>query len=63
MTKTLVQATAFVLAALVTGATVAASNGIAAGRYVAAERVAQSSSDLTHLALQRVVVVGHRAKA
>ena len=63
MTKTLVQATAFALAALVTLATVAGANGIATKQYVAAERTAMATSDLTHVALQRVVVIGHRANA
>ena len=55
MTKTLTQATAFALAALVTFGTIAGANGIATTRYAA---------DATQVAaVQRVVVIGHRANA
>jgi hypothetical protein len=64
MTKTLTQATAFALAALVTFGTVAGANAIATTRYAAAERSAQVAADATQVAaVQRVVVIGHRANA
>ena len=62
MTKTLTQATAFALAALVTFGTVAGANGIATTRYAAAERSAQVAADATQVAaVQRVVVTARRA--
>ena len=67
MTKTLTQATAVALAALaalVTFGTVAGANRIATTQYAAAERTAQVAADVTQVAaVQRVVVVGHRANA
>jgi hypothetical protein len=62
MTKTLVQTVAFLLAALTTLGTVAAANGIATKQYAAATRVAEAADGTTHLPMQRVVIVAHRAK-
>lgn len=62
MTKTLVQAVAFALSALTTLGTVAAANGIAKKEFTAATRVAEAADGTTHLAVQRVVIVAHRAK-
>jgi len=62
MTKTTAQATAFALSVLMTFGTVAGMNGIAKKQYAAAERVVQVAADATQVAaLQRVVVVAHRA--
>jgi hypothetical protein len=62
MIKTTAPFAAFALSALMTFGTVAGMNGIAAGQYTAAERVAQVAADATQVAaLQRVVVVAHRA--
>jgi len=63
MTKTLVQTVAFALSALTTLGTVAAANGIATKQFVAATHEAEAADGTTHLALQRVVIVAHRAKA
>ena len=63
MTKTIAQAAAFALAALVTVATVVGANSIANRQYVAAERMAQAADGTTDLALQRVVVTARRANA
>jgi len=64
MTKTTAQAAAAVLSALVTFGVVAGMNGIATKQYVAAERVAQANAGTTQVAaVQRVVIVGHRAAA
>jgi hypothetical protein len=64
MTKTTAQAAAAVLSALMTLAVVAGMNGIATKQYVAAERVAQASAGTSQVAaVQRVVIVGHRANA
>jgi len=62
MTTTTARFAAFALSALMTVCTVAGMNGIATRQYVAAERVAQVAADATQVAaVQRVVVVGHRA--
>ena len=62
MTKTTAQVAAFALSVLMSFGTVAGMNGIATKQYAAAERVAQVSADATQVAaLQRVVVVAHRA--
>jgi len=62
MTTTTARFAAFALSALMTVGTVAGMNGIATRQYVAAERVAQVAADATQVAaVQRVVVVGHRA--
>ncbi|MFL6680526.1 MAG: hypothetical protein ACJ8IK_19470 [Burkholderiaceae bacterium] len=62
MTKTTVQAAAFALSVLMTFGTVAGMNGLATKQYAAAERVVQVAADATQVAaLQRVVVVAHRA--
>ena len=56
MTK-IVQVVAFALAALTTLGTVASANGLASRQYADAQRSARAY-DLTHLAVQRVEVVG-----
>jgi len=62
MTKTTARFAAFALSVLMTVGTVAAMNGLATRQYAAAERVAQVAADATQVAaLQRVVVVAHRA--
>jgi hypothetical protein len=61
MTKTTSQAAAIALSALMTLAVVAGMNGIATKQYAAADALAMASYDQTHVAVQRVVVVGHRA--
>jgi hypothetical protein len=63
MTKTTTQAAAVVLAALMTLAVVAGVNGIATKQYSAAERVVMAAATPADIAVQRVVVVGHRAQA
>jgi len=60
MTRT-VQAIAFVLAAFTTLGTVAGANGLASKQYTAGQRAAQDYA-LTHLAPQRVEVVGQRVQ-
>ena len=62
MTKTTARFAAFALSVLMTVGTVAGMNGLATRQYAAAERVAQVAADATQVAaLQRVVVVAHRA--
>jgi len=58
MTRT-VQTVAFVLAAFTTLGTVAGANGLASKQYAAGHQAALAY-ELTHLAPQRVEVVGQR---
>jgi hypothetical protein len=57
MTRT-IQAIAFALAAFITLGTVTGANGLASKQYAAGQR-AVLAYELTHLAPQRVEVVGH----
>ena len=61
MTKTTAQFAALALSALMTLGIVAGMNGIATKEYVAADRLALAQDDLAQVALQQVIVVGHRA--
>jgi ABC-type amino acid transport system permease subunit len=63
MTKTTPQAAALVLSALMTLAVVAGMNGIATKQYAAADSLVMAQYGQTHVALQRVIVVGHRVTA
>ena len=63
MTKTTPQAAALILSALMTLAVVAGMNGIATKQYAAADSLAMAQYGQTHVALQRVTVIGHRATA
>ena len=63
MTKTTTQAAALVLSALMTLGIVAGMNGLATKQYAAADSLAMAQYGQTHVALQHVVVVGHRANA
>ena len=63
MTKTTAQAAAFALSILMTVATVAGMNGLATKQYAAADALAMAPYGQTHVAMQHVVVVGHRANA
>ena len=63
MTKTTAQVAAVALSALMTLATVAGMNGIATKQYAAADSLAVAPYGLTHVAVQHVTIVGHRANA
>jgi|GEM_PF-405473 len=64
MTTTTARFAAFALSALMTFGVVAGMNGIAHKQYAASERMAQVAADATQVAaVQRVVVVAHRANA
>ena len=63
MTKTTTQFAALALAALMTVATVAGMNGIATKQYAAADTLAMAPYGQTHVAMQTVTIVGHRANA
>ena len=61
MTHATAQFAAFALAALMTVATVAGMNGLATTQYATADSLAMAQYGQTHVALQVVTVVGHRA--
>ena len=62
MTKSTAPFAAFTLSALMTFGIVAGMNGIATRQYSAAERLAQQAAGATQVAaVQRVVIIGHRA--
>lgn len=63
MTKTTHQVTALAFSALMTLAIVAGVNGLATTQYAAADSLAMAPYGQTHVAVQHVVVVGHRANA
>ena len=63
MTKTTTQAAALALSALMTFGVVAGMNGIATKQYAAADTLAMAPYGQTHVAVQHVTVVGHRANA
>jgi hypothetical protein len=63
MTKTTPQVAALALSALVTLGIVAGANGLANTQYAAAERLAFASDAASQVAVQRVIVIGHRANA
>ena len=63
MTKTTTQAAALALSTLMTLAVVAGMNGIATKQYAKADSLAMAQYGQTHVALQHVTVVGHRANA
>ena len=63
MTKTTTQAAALVLSAIVTLAVVAGMNGIATKQYAKADSLAMAPYGQTHVAVQHVTIVGHRANA
>jgi len=63
MTKTTAQFAALALSALMTLAVVASVNGLATHQYAAADALAMAPYGQTHVAVQHVTVVGHRATA
>ena len=63
MTKTTTQVAALALSALMTFGVVAGMNGIATKQYAKADSLAMAPYGLTHVAVQHVTIVGHRANA
>ena len=63
MTKTTAQFAAVALSALMTLATVAGMNGLATKEYAKADSLAMAPYGQTHVAVQHVTVIGHRATA
>jgi hypothetical protein len=63
MTKSIPQAAALALSALMTLAVVAGVNGLAAKQYAVADSLAMAPYGQAHVAVQHVTVVGRRANA
>ena len=63
MTKTTTQAAALARSALMTLAVVAGMNGIATKQYAKADSLAMATYGQSHVAVQHVTIVGHRANA
>ena len=63
MTQTTARIAAFALSAIMTFGVVAGMNGIATKQYAAADSLAMAPYGQTHVAVQHVTVVGHRANA
>jgi len=63
MTKTTAQVAALALSTLMTLAIVAGMNSLATKQYAAADSLAMAQYGQTHVAVQHVVVIGHRATA
>ncbi len=63
MTQTATRIAALALSALMTLSIVASVNGIANKEYAAADTLAMVPYGQTHVVLQHVTVLGHRANA
>ncbi len=63
MTKTTSQAAAIVLSALMSLGVIAGMNGLATSQYAKADSLAMAPYGQTHVAVQHVTIVGHRADA
>ena len=63
MSKTTTQVAALALSALMTLGIVAGVNGIATTQYAVADSLAMAPYGQTHVAIQHVTIVGHRANA
>ena len=63
MTKSTLQFAAVALSALVSFGAIAGMNGLATMQYAKADALAMASYGQTHVAVQHVTVVGHRAAA
>ena len=63
MNTTSTQAAALALAALTTLATVAGMNALASRQYAKADSLAMAPYGQSHVAIQHVTIVGHRANA
>ena len=63
MTQTTTQFAALALSAVMTVATLAGVSGLAKQQYAVADTQAMAPYGQTHVAMQHVTVVGHRANA
>ncbi len=63
MTNATAQFAALALSALMTLGVVAGMNGIATSKYAAADALALAAEGQTNVAIQQVIVIGHRVNA
>ena len=63
MTKTLTRFAAVALSAIISFAIIAGMNSVATAQYSRADSLAMAPYGQTHVAMQHVTVVGHRATA
>jgi len=61
MTQTTARFAALALSALMSFGVIAGVSGIANAQYAAADRLAMAPYGQTHVAVQHVTVIGHRA--
>ena len=63
MTKSTIQFAAVALSAFISFGTLAGVNGLATAQYAKADTLAMAPYAQTHVAVQHVTVIGHRATA
>ena len=63
MTKSTIQFAAVALSALISFGAIAGVNGLASAQYAKADALAMAPYGQTHVAVQHVTIVGHRATA
>jgi hypothetical protein len=63
MTKTIAQTAAVALSAIISFGVIAGMNGLATAQYAKADSLAMAPYGQTHVAVQHVTIVGHRANA
>ncbi len=63
MTKTIAQTAAVALSAIISFGVIAGMNGLATAQYAKADSLAMAPYGQTHVAVQHVTVIGHRANA
>ena len=63
MTKTTAQTAAVALSAIISFGVIAGMNGLATAQYAKADSLAMAPYGQTHVAVQHVTIVGHRANA
>ena len=63
MTKSTAQFAAVALSAIISFGVIAGMNGLATAQYAKADSLAMAPYGQTHVAVQHVTIVGHRANA
>ena len=63
MSKTIAQTAAVALSAIISFGVIAGMNGLATAQYAKADSLAMAPYGQTHVAVQHVTIVGHRANA
>jgi hypothetical protein len=63
VSKTIAQTAAVALSAIISFGVIAGMNGLATTQYAKADSLAMAPYGQTHVAVQHVTIVGHRANA